>query len=325
MRILFVTNRYPTPQTPGDSPVIAQQRHALEQMGHQVDLFFINSAKSKRAYLTDIPRMFETVHLKQHYDLVHAHYGSYCAWLARMQWRSPVVVTFRGSDVLTERERPISQRVAKYIDGAIVMTQEMQQKLGRPDARVIPYGIDTDLFRPQPQSEARRALGLPLDAPLVLFPYDPNRPEKRYDLIKPAMTLVQMHLPDAQLLAVHGQPHRTVAAYMNACDALVLASETEGAPVAIREALACNLPIVSVNVGDVAGLIQNVAGSTIVRRDVGDIARKLLATLQSRQRLNSRALAESFSITKSAEAVLDLYNTLVHQPVGQRRVTGVRL
>ena len=97
MRILFVTNRYPTPQTPGDSPVIAQQRHALELMGHQVDLFFIHSAKSKLAYLTSVPQMLGAAHLKQRYDVVHAHYGAYCAWVARTQWRSPVVVTSKDT------------------------------------------------------------------------------------------------------------------------------------------------------------------------------------------------------------------------------------
>ena len=49
---------------------------------------------------------------------------------------------------------------------------------------------------------------------------------------------------------------------MNACDALLFVSMYEGSPNIVKEALACNLPIVSVAVGDVAERLEGVAGCT---------------------------------------------------------------
>jgi glycosyltransferase involved in cell wall biosynthesis len=102
-----------------------------------------------------------------------------------------------------------------------------------------------------PREVARRQLGLPAEKPLILFAGDHWRPEKRFDLVEAAVRLVQRELPDAELVLVTKQPHDVVPIYMSACDVLVLTSDLEGSPMVVKEAMACNLPIVSVRVGDV--------------------------------------------------------------------------
>ncbi len=322
LRILFVTNLYPTPGHPGDSPVIAQQRAALEADGHQVDLLYFDSTRSRRAYLGAVARLLRRAHRGPRYDVVHAHYGFLCGWVARCQWRSPVVVTFRGSDVFDPRERPWSRALARRIDAAVVMTEEMAQVLGRPDAHVVPYGIDTAVFRPGDRQAARRTLGLPPEEGLVLFPYDPTRPEKRFDLIEAAMERVAAARPaGARLLTVHGRTPAELATHMQACDALVLASDTEGSPVAVREALACRLPVVSVDVGDVAEVLAGTSGSLVVERDPASIADGLLTVLAERPR---PAPPESAGLgcDSSARLLVQLYEHLVAEPQPALSVKG---
>ena len=313
MRILFVTNEYPTEDIPGAGPCIRQQQHALEALGYDVDVLYIDRMASKLNYLKAALRVFWLAQIKRHYDVIHAHYGYICALAARMQFRTPVVVTFRGSDVLRMREKPLSWLIARTIGQSIVMTEEMKQALGRSDALVLPYGIDLDLFRPCPQDEARRELGLPPDAPLILFPYDPQRLLKRFYLVEQAAAILKEEFPDLQVVAIHQEPHDRVARYMNACDAMALMSIREGAPVAIREAMACNLPIVSVDVGDVASVIRGTEGCYIVQPDPEDIAAKMALILRSRRRSNGRRVAEKMGLLPTAEKVAAVYGRLVRE------------
>lgn len=312
MRILFVTNRYPTKEMQGSSPCIKEQRQAIQQLGHEVDLLLIHSEQSILNYLKAMWDVFCTIQLGNSYDLVHAHYG-YCGIVARMQFRCPIIVTYRGSDILSKRERSVNSLLARLADRTIVMTEEMKSLLGRDDAYVIPYGVALDLFKPRPLLEARRELGLPSNVPLVLFPYDQKRLLKRFDLVEQAVAFARRELPDIRLLVVHDRPPETVVAYMNACDAMVLASDREGAPMTVREAMACNLPIVSVDVGDVASVIGGTDLCYVVNRDPQDIAEKLVRVLRARKRTNGRSAVEKMSTSCSAASVVGVYDSLLQE------------
>jgi teichuronic acid biosynthesis glycosyltransferase TuaC len=310
MRVLFVTNRYPTADTPGDSPCIAEQQTALQALGHQVDVLVIPRGHARTKYLRAMGRVFFAAQIRGRYDVIHAHYG-YCGVVARMQFRCPVVVTFRGSDVYVPSELVLGRFVARCVEQTVVMTQDMKRLLGRDDIAVIPYGIDTDLFKPQDRDQARRELGLPLASPLVVFPYDPQRKLKRFDLVEQAAERLKPDFPDLRVLTLYDRAHEEVARYMNACDALVLASDTEGAPVAVREAMACNLPIVSVDVGDVAEVIRDTEGCHLAERNPDDLAQKLAGVLRARRRTNGRLAAQKWSIAYSAAQIAALYARLV--------------
>jgi teichuronic acid biosynthesis glycosyltransferase TuaC len=310
MRILFVTNYYPTSETPGASPCIEQQKRALEHLGVAVDVLYCDGPKSRLNYLKAMWRVLWVAQIRNQYNLIHAHYG-FSGIVARAQFRCPVVVTFRGSDVLSSRERPISRLVGASVDKVIVMTEEMKSLLGRKDARVIPYGIDLQLFKPRSQAGAREELGLASEAPLVLFPYNPERREKRFDLVKQAVEFLKVEFPDIQVLAIYDKPYTSVATYMNASDVMILTSDSEGAPVAIREAMACNLPIVSVDVGDVVDVIRDTEGCFICAKTPGDIAAKLAQALKARNRTNGRLAASRFDLYQAAFKVVTIYQELL--------------
>lgn len=94
-------------------------------------------------------------------------------------------------------------------------------------------------------------LGLPSDGRVALFVGDPARPEKRYWLAQKTVNLLVSRIQVELIVASSGPYEQVPLYYMNACDALLLTSSHEGSPNAVKEALACNLPVVSVDVGDV--------------------------------------------------------------------------
>src|SRR5262249_22024966 len=121
------------------------------------------------------------------YDIVHAHYGlsAFPAWFRQ---RAPLVMTLHGGDILGRRfERFCSRRIWRFADAVIVVSEEMRRWI---PGIVIPCGVDLNVFRPYGRDEARALLGWPKDKYLILFPFDPARVVKRYDLAKAAVEQV---------------------------------------------------------------------------------------------------------------------------------------
>jgi len=314
LHILAVTNTYITAEMPGDSPQIKDLVEALKAKGIMVDVLYVDRYRGVRSYIQAAWKMVRLSLQRRQYDLIHAFYG-HCGFLARLQARYPIVVTFLGSDLLHPRDGAIGKIVARVVNGVIVQSEEMKRVAGRDDAAIIPFGVNLELFKPCPMENARRELGLPLDEKLVLFPWNPARAVKRFDLIREAVRVVQKKFDRVRLIAVFDQPHETVAKYMNACNALVLASEHEGSPMALREAMACNLPIVAVDVGDVRQIIENTEGCYLCQRDPADIAEKLSLAFERGSRTGGAEIIRQAGVAWVADQVIQVYD----QVLGWRR------
>jgi glycosyltransferase involved in cell wall biosynthesis len=308
--VLTVTNTYPTEEQPDDTPCVKDQILALRELGVSMDVAHIQRQEGKSTYLRMAWRLFQQSFQDDRYDLIHAYYG-HCGLLARLQVRYPVVVTFRGSDLLGRKDKLIGKPVARLADSVIVMSEEMKRVAQRPDASVIPFGVNLDLFAPRPMQDARAELKLAMDEKLVLFPWNPTRPEKRFDLVEEAIHLVQKEQERVHLVLVYGKPHAIVATYMNACDVMVLASEHEGSPMAVREAMACDLPIVSVDVGDVHQIIADVEGCFFCKREASDIAEKVGEALSWGHRTDGLRKVKAAGASWAAEQVLEVYHSVL--------------
>ena len=313
LRVLLVSNVYPVDDQTG-TPSIGIQQRLLAQKGAQFDVISIKTGNPV-TYLKAALRFLLMNLQRPKYDLVHAYYGL-SAYVALLQKRIPVVATFLGSDLLHEgasidRDTVIGSLAAKNADAVIVMTEEMKMASGREDAHVIPFGVALDELPLIDQADARNILGLPLVKKLVLFPWNPARLVKRFDIVEQAMLLVKQIIPQSEIVAVHDQSHAVMADYFNACDVCVLASDHEGSPVAIREALACNLPIVSVDVGDVGELIEGLENCYLAERNPADLAEKLAAVLTSGRRCHGREKMQAYDMTLAADRVWQIYQRIL--------------
>jgi glycosyltransferase involved in cell wall biosynthesis len=98
---------------------------------------------------------------------------------------------------------------------------------------------------------------------------------------------------------------------MNAADALIHPSWSEGSPNAVKEALMCNLPVVATPVGDVRDLLRDVEPSYLVEPTIDSIRDALVACLQTPRRSNGFERSTHLTADKVAERVLNIYEGLL--------------
>ena len=318
LRVLVVTTMWPTDAHPARGPYIRDQVMKLRELGVRCDVLRSDGG-GMRAYLR-LARATRRHVREARYDVVHAHYG-FSGIAARAQFAVPLVVTFHGSDVnprvdlsgsrtMAGRLESISSRVlARLVDQVIVVSADLARGL-RSRATVIPVGVDLAAFAPTARDDARAQLNLRPEGRYVMFAADGGVPLKRYALAQQAVKLVQEDLPDTELIAVHGRPHQEMPVWMNACDALIITSTSEGSSVVLKEALACNLPVVSVPVGDAVERLGGVEGCRVVAAELHAIADALKHVLCSPRPASARG------------SIYDLDTTLL--PSGLSRCIATR-
>ena len=324
MHILMVTLPLPTVARPGTLAPVARQIESLRAIGAQVDVLEIKGIP-KLKYLQALPSLRV---LARSVDLVHAHYG-YCGWLARLQFSKPVVVSFMGDDLLGTpdaegRLEPLSKLavqvdrwLARTVDTGIVKSVEMAKVVAPVEAHVVPNGVDLQLFRPMDPYDARALLGWPEGKRYILFAGNPDNPRKGFALARATVITAskQMSQP-LTLVPLKQVAPDDVPLYMNACDAMVMTSFIEGSPNVVKEAMACNLPVVSVPVGDVPELVDGVEGYTICPRDAEVLAEALVSTLAGGESVGGRAalMREGLDLESVARRLMELYdNVLTHR------------
>ncbi len=317
MRILFITSQWPTPAHPAHSPFVKAEVESLRQIGLQVDVFHYQGGWSPVAYSRAAAQFHRQLRSRE-YDLVHIRFGQ-CGIVALTQRRLPIVVRFGGSDLLGWRAedghepfaskllRAVSRMVARRATEVIIVSESMASHLPKRRYHVIPSGIDLEKFSPMNPGTAREQLDLPAHRKLVLFAANPERRVKRFDLAQAAMTHLDPAL-DAELVVTANVTHEQMPLYMNACDVLLLTSDHEGSPNVVKEALACNLPVVSVDVGDVRERLNGLPGCHIcVDRQPQTIAAALAASLALLTRPNLRDSVCHLESLRLAGEVAEVY------------------
>ena len=303
LRVLVLTNMYPTDTHPAFGTFVGEQVASLRDLGVDIDVLFINPRDGKANYLRGPATLRRQVAAKS-YDLIHAHYV-FCGLIAATQRRLPMILTHHGIEALTGWTAPLSRWASRMADVTIVTSPAMAKRMPG-EVVVLPCGIDLELFREISQEEARRELDLPAGRKLALFAGE-VRPEKRIEIAGGAVQRLKEAGEPVELIIAAGQPHDRVPLYMNACDALVLVSDYEGSPMVVKEAMACGLPIVSTDVGDVAQVMGDTEGCYLCRQEVNDVADKLRQALAFGRRTDGRQRVEHLSQARIAERIVSVY------------------
>lgn len=254
-------------------------------------------------------------------DVVHAHFGTVTALFTILSTSLPVVVTFRGSDLnpnpsdLLLRQtvgRMFSQIAALRAARIICVSNQLQARLWwrRRNVSVIPSGVDTKIFFPRPLKTARMELGWKLDNPVVLFNAGLDPVAKRFDLAEMAIEQARKIYGDIRFIVLDGNvaPDK-IPAMMNAADCLLLTSDWEGSPNVVKEAIACNLPVVTVDVGDVRERLTGVDPSRIVPRDPLDIGRAVVEILRLGKRSDGSAHIRYLSSEEVSSQIASVYRS----------------
>ncbi len=319
--VLMVTGIYPSAKRPHSGTFIKSQADSLLPLGIEIEVIHPKPGPWPLRYISAAIQVF-TRTMSRQYDIVHGHYGLWCL-LARLQWKTPVIASFLGSDLLGVVTKKgscsltgkivsaISRWLCRHVDAVIVKSAEMKQVSRFQNGIVLPNGVDFALFHPIPRSEARVALGWHSSRYYILFGNDPDIPRKNFALAQAAVAILQAKKLDVKLIVANGLPQTQVVLYINACNALVLPSLLEGSPNIVKEAMACNVPVVATAVGDVQQVIGRTCGCTVCPLDPAAFADALEKAILRTQPTTGREDIRHLDRSVVAQQIIAVYEQAI--------------
>lgn len=327
LRVLAVTNMLPAPNSPHAGRFVQQQIEGLRRTGVDVKVVFIDRLRDGMRSYADLPSRLSKAVAEFEPDLVHVMYGGIMARIAaHVVTDRPMVVSFHGSDLLGQPfERAsrrflaacgvlASQQTAKRCSGVILVAEHLRRSLPlhgqKANVRVIPCGIDLDIFKPKDRDQCCELLGWKKEAFHILF-QNTGDPVKRPALAYASLDCLRKSGVDAEIHELRGVNYDQVPVWLNASDALLVTSFHEGSPTIVKEALACNLPIVSVEVGDVPHRIGQIEGCYLAESNPATLAKKLLAVRMDSKRIKAESAVRQLSIDHCAHLLTKFYREVL--------------
>ncbi len=280
MKVLIVANH-----NKGEfSAFVTDQINALKQLGIEIETYG-KVGNGIRGYLRNIKGLIRKIHSFKP-ELIHAHYGL-CGLLSNFQRHIPVITTYHGSDIHSGGWLLKLSQISMHLSAYNIFVSKSLYELSKykiDNASIQSCGVDLDMIKEIPRSEARRLLGIDDKKKIGLFSSNFDNQIKNAPLAKAAIK----NLANVQLMELKGYTREEVAILMNACDFQLTTSIRESGPLVVKEAMACGTPVVSVDVGDVKEVFGETTGCYIAERDASDIAKKIELALAYKGKTDGR-------------------------------------
>lgn len=329
LKVLYVTTGRINPN--GDlyyPPLVANQINSLKPLLGSVAIEVIYSLSPFFIFR----KVLELRKMTRQVDVVHAQYGSLTSLVAYLAKRGkPLVISFGGSDLLGSSgkgwgwlfrnwiTRQMGIWAANDSDRIIVKSQTLLMSLPpslHNKTKIIPNGVDTRFFFPTSKHEARKRLGWKEYAYYILF--TPSRANnvlvKNLPLATEVVKMVSEKLNEVKMEFILDKAPGEVAEMMNGADCLLLTSLHEGSPNIIKEAMACNLPIVTVHVGDVMERLWSVKNAFVVDSYNQElIGAQVEYVLRTNERTNGyeELIRQQLTSENVALKIMEVYNKVV--------------
>lgn len=313
MKILFVSSGN---SANGIAPLVKNQGESLKNAGIEISYFTIYG-KGILGYLKNRSKL-RTLVKKNDFDVVHAHY-TLSGWLCLLSFlKKPIVLSVMGSDAYGEFNingkrhfysyffMLLTQLIQPFVKSIIVKSNNIKKYIYlKKKCHLIPNGVNFNLFKPQAKAISRSVLGLPPDKKIVLYLANSEDPRKNFKLLNNASSF----LTNKEIEIINPYPisNKEFSDYLNACDVFVLTSFNEGSPNVIKEAMACNCPIVSTDVGDVNEVISGTPGCYLASFKPKDVAIKIEKAIRFDKRTNGRENIKHLDSNVIAHKIRNIY------------------
>lgn len=307
MNILFVSRDN---ISVGISPIVKNQGDSLIDNGVRLNYFAIKG-KGLKGYLKAIYGLKK--HLKQNeYDIIHAHY-SLSAYVASLAGAKPLVVSLMGSDVKSNFFYRWFIIFFNFFfwSKTIVKSVDMKSSLLVKELEVVPNGVDFRKFKLISKIVSLEKTGWDVAKKHILFAANPYRYVKNYKLAKEAFALLS--IDGLELHYLDDVVNKDMPYYYNAADVVLLTSLWEGSPNVIKEAMACNTPIVSTDVGDVKDIIGKTNGCYIARGNPIEISLKIQEALKFNGKTTGRENIRHLDSRIIANRIINIYNSILRK------------
>lgn len=305
MRVLFVVsgNRNEL------SPIVLNQAKSLMAYSPDIHIdFFQIKGKGIFGYLKNCPKLrrFANSYCP---DVIHAHY-SYAGYLAAISlFPKKIIVSLMGSDAnVSGLLKYTINIVSKCLWSKVIVKSDSMLKIfNKKHVIVLPNGVDFSTFKRIAKEKSTEKVGFDITKKqIVFFLSENNRKEKNVDLAIKAVSLMNSNQIDFHIIPY--VEHRMVPYLLNAADVLLLTSIYEGSPNIIKEAMACDLPIVSTDVGDVSKVIKNTEGCYLCSYNPEDVAEKLTLALKFNKKTNGRQNISHLDSKSIAKQLISIYH-----------------
>ncbi len=319
MRILHITNNFPTLNFPIFGIFIKEQIESLNNLGAENEVFFINSREEgKGAYLRSLWKLRR--YLKQNrYDIIHCHHSfSGAIFLLSGKWFKTKRLLSYQSDPRNEGGRLLFRILYIFFNRIILKNKPKYNN--KPKIVHLPNGVNTSFFVPMNKNQCKDKLGLDKSKRYVLFMDSYNRrPCKRIDRFSETLSILRekYHYANLEPLVLTNTSRSLIPAYINASDLHLLTSDFEGSPNSVKECMACNVHVVSTPVGNVSDMLKDVEGSYVSSsfnsEELAELSDKALKTNETNSR-NILSL-KGLDIETVARRLLSLYNSMLNSAV----------
>ena len=269
MKILII-GRY-KPQFPQNLlPFVLEQGESLRQLGLDIEYMPVRGN-----YILAVRNLKRKIRECKP-DIVHAHFGL-SAITAELQSLVPVVTTFHNGETLNWHVNLMTSLFSLRAKHVIYVAQHIYDLVyfKAKNHSIIPCGVNMDDCHVIDQVAARQQLGFEDGVKYILFGGGFDNLRKNYAILREAVERIEQvpwvpveggeRCGNIVCLEMKGLSRAECVLRMNACDLFALPSHSEGSPQALKEAMACNCPILATDIADVRTLLGELPGHYILR------------------------------------------------------------
>lgn len=327
MKVLHLTNSYPTKLSPDYGVFTKDQIDNIKELGIESELIFINAREKGKIEYYDA--FFKVRKSYKQYDLIHCFHGLTLIIAFFATRKIPILISFL-SDIKKENLKShktlnkISNQFFFIIYSFIIRSRRVfvifknkaPEDYNNGRFYYLPNGVNIKTFRPLDKVESCKILNLDHRNNYILFvtSKDKHRKEKRYDLYKDTIELLKVQYKhyNFQELIMSGIPREKCIYYYNSASLHLLTSDYEGSPNSIKEAMSCNIPIVSTDVGNVRQMIKGATNCFISNQDPEILASYVIKAIESEQcNLRKVLIANDLTAEAKTKELLLLYSKII--------------
>ena len=309
MKILIVA-RYKKNFTTHIMPFVSEQGEAIQSLGHEVDYFLVEG-KGLLAYFKARKALVSKIN-SFHPDIIHAHYGL-SGITAVLQRKVPVVTTFHNGETLGFKQNFLSSLFSLRAAHVIYVARHIYDKSyfkRKKRHSILPCGVNLDECIITEHNKARAELGFVSNKKYILFGGAFENLRKNYPLLAEAIRILGRN--DIEVLEMKGLSRAEISKLLSACDLFALPTKSEGSPQALKEAMACNCPIMATDVADIKHLLGDLQGHYICTFDPNNVAQVLEKALGFDKRTEGRKRIVELGLDNSqvAKKLIAIYDNI---------------
>lgn len=289
-------------------PFVLEQGEALKEAGVEIEYYAIDG-KAPFCYFNTKTIKKKIEEFKP--DIIHAHYGL-SGITAVLQGQVPTVITFHNGETLNRWVNLLTSYFSLKAQYVIYVAQHIYDKCYFKSKKysIEPCGVNLDDCVITGRTEARNILGFKNEKKYILFGGAFSNLRKNYPLLEQAIKLTGRN--DIEVLEMKGLSRQQISLLLSACDLFALPTKSEGSPQALKEAMACNCPIMATDVADIKHLLGNLEGHFICSFNPNEVAETLNQALafNSRTKGRERIIELGLDNKQVAAKLIEIYNQI---------------